>query len=517
MYPGQKAYSFYAMDNWKARSNLMINLGVRYELTIPMKDQLDQVVTFRPGQRSQRLSNAPVGLLFAGDPDPILGTVPRAGYRTDRNNFAPRLGIAYSPKPQSGLLHSLFGESKTAIRLGWGVFYDQSWGGNVTQFQFVQPFAVAQSLTGNQINAAGGTFANPFGSLPNPWPIDLNERQFTGIPALQMFDPNYRTAYTYHYNLSIQRELPWSLMAEIAYVGSNTFKADRERELNVGTVGPGANTGNLQLRRLNPQFGSIGSSESSGRAHYNSAQFRLSRRFRQGLAFDGSYVFSKSLDNGSSPQSIGVFFSVGAVSSRSYPSMWARSAFDRNHNFVLSYTYDLPTLKRGGFVSRLANGWQVGGITQFRSGGPIEIFQFLDSTLTGATSSGNPDLVGPFVQLDPRQPRTFVVNGVPQTGNFFFDPTAFRIVTVANFTQARRGSLGRNRINGPGVNLSAVSLIKKTRLAETHEIELRADISNLFNHTNFGSVDRVIGGASFGKATSAAPGRSIQLSARYTF
>jgi len=517
MYPRQKAYSFYAMDNWKAQQGLMINLGVRYELTIPMKDQLDQILTFRPGQRSQRFPNAPVGLLFVGDPDPILGSVPRAGYRTDRNNIAPRLGIAYSPNAKSGLLHSLFGESRTAIRLGWGVFYDQSWGGNVTQFQFVQPFAVSQSLGANQINAAGGTFANPFGSIPNPWPIDLNERQFTGFPALQMFDPTYRTAYTLHYNLSIQRELPWSLMAEIAYVGSNTFKADRERELNLGIVGPGANPGNLQLRRTYPQFGSIANSESSGRARYDSGQFRLSRRFRQGLGFDASYVFSKSLDNGSSPQGIGFFFSLGAVSARSYPSLWARSAFDRNHNFVLSYTYDLPELRRSGFLGRITNGWQVGGITQFRSGGPMEIFQFLESTLTGATSSGNPDLVSTFVQLDPRQARTFIINGVPQTGNYFFDPTAFRAVTVANFTQARRGSLGRNRINGPGVNLSSVSLIKRTRLAESHEIELRADISNVFNRTNFGSVDRTIEIPSFGQARSAAPGRTIQLSARYTF
>jgi hypothetical protein len=512
-YPRQRSYSFYAQDDLRVRPNLTINLGLRYELTPPLRDELDQVSVFRPGQRSERVPNAPVGVLFAGDIDPILGTVPRAGYPTDKNNLAPRVGIAYSPRPRSGWFRSLFGEAKSSIRAGWGVFYDQTYGFNLSRFQFIEPFSVFQFLL-DEIGPAGGTFANPFGSLPNPWPLDLGERVFTATPALNPYDPSFRTAYTYQYNLSFQRELPGSLLMELAYVGSNTFKAERERELNLATVGPGATIDNVQSRRIYPQFSTIPNHESSGRARYDSFQVRLTRRFRRGLAFDGSYVLSKGLDNGSSPLGTGSTFVVGAAPSRAYPFEWARSAFDRRHNFVVSYTYDFPVTKRGGLVGGVLNGWQIGGITQFRSGSPMEITQFADSTLTARTAQGNPDLIGPYRRLDPRQRQTIIVNGVPQTGNFFFDPSAFRVV---NPSQARAGTLARNVFDGPGVNQWAASIIKSTSISEAHRIEIRADINNLFNHAQFFTPETFVDFSDFGRVSSAAPGRTVQLSVRYSF
>ena len=158
--------------------------------------------------RSTILPQAPIGLLFVGDAEPILGTVPPGAYPTDKNNLAPRFGLAYTPRSSSSLGKTLLGEDKTVIRAGAGVFYDQTFGFSATQYSFTQPFSVTQSLTANQMNAAGGTFANPYGTIPNQWPLDLSERLFIGVPALQPFDPTFRTAYTYQYNLTIQRELP---------------------------------------------------------------------------------------------------------------------------------------------------------------------------------------------------------------------------------------------------------------------------------------------------------------------
>ena len=91
------------MDDWRVKPNLTVNLGLRYELAPPLEDKFGQSIAFRPGQRSQRFPNAPVGVLFVGDPDPVLGTVPAGGYPTDKNNFAPRIGFAYSPAPTSGI------------------------------------------------------------------------------------------------------------------------------------------------------------------------------------------------------------------------------------------------------------------------------------------------------------------------------------------------------------------------------------------------------------------------------
>jgi hypothetical protein len=515
LYPRQKSYFFYGMDDWRARTNLTINLGLRYELTTPLRDKLGQAVAFRPGQQSQRFPQAPQGLLFPGDPDPVFGTVPQAGYSTDKNNFAPRLGIAYSPQPKSGLLHLLFGEGRTAIRAAWGLYYDTAIGLTSTDVAFIQPFSVSQTLTSSQLRAAGGTFANPFGALPNPFPLDLSRRTFTGTPDVEPVDPAFRTAYSYQYNLTIQRELPWSILMELAYVGRNSFKQNRERDLNLSIVTIDATPDDFQERRLFPQLGGIFTQESTGRARYDSAQLRLSRRFKSGLAFDVSYVFSKTLDNGSLPL---LDFTPG-------PERWARSDFDRRHNFVLSYTYEFPRTSRKGIGGQLVNGWQLGGIWQLRSGLPLSIQQFIDPTLTNATRPGIPDFVGPFVRYDPRQFRTIMVNGVPVSGNFFFDPNAFRAVPTDDPTQARAGTLGRNVFDGPGLNLWDMTIVKRFRVSESSNIEFRADIRNLFNHALFDLPGLEVPTedfefSNFGRVTSSGSGvggRQVQFSLRYSF
>lgn len=510
LYPRQHAYYFYGLDDWRVTPNLTLNFGLRYELVPNLVDENDQFNVFRPGEKSQLLPQAPLGVLFIGDPDSVLGTVPPGVYPTDKNNFAPRFGLAYTPRSSSDFGKKLLGEGKTVIRLGAGVFYDQTYGFSATQYSFTQPFSVTQSLAANQINAAGGTYVNPFGTLPNPWPLDLSERTFTGTPQLQPFDPTFRTAYTYQYNFTIQRELPWSLLVDFGYVGNISAKLNRERELNWAVVGPGATTANVQARRIYQQFGSIPSQESTGRARYDSFQVRLTRRFAAGLALDSSYVFAKALDNGSNPQVSQLVLTN--------PLRWARSSNDRRHNFVASYTYAFPKSRASSWVKYVADGWQIGGITQFRSGVPMDISQIGDTTLSGRIigGRGNPDLIGEFVKFDPRNFQTIVVDGVARTGNFFFDPRAFRNVTVTDYTQARPGTLGRNVFSGPGINTWAASFIKHTVIAERHDIELRADIDNLFNHANF-FTPSLITGATFGGVTSADTGRTLQISLRYRF
>lgn len=507
-FPQQTSYFAYLLDDWRATPNLTINLGLRYELAPPFKDELDQVSVFRPGQQSRRYPSAPIGLLFVSDPDPILGVVPRGGYPTDKNNFAPRIGIAYSPGPRSGWLLTLLGRRKTAIRAGWGLFYDATHGRSFTDVRTTQPFSITRALSAAQMTAAGGTFANPYGSLANPFPLDLSARTFSGFPSIQPFDAGFRTAYTYQYNLTIQRELPWSLLIEGAYVGSNSFKQNRERQLNFARVGPSATPDNFQERRLFPQLGEILSQESTGRANYNAAQIRLSRRFKQGLAFDGSYVFAKAMDDASST----------SLNFESNQLQWARSDHDRTHNFVFSYTYEIPVRKGNKLRYAILGGWQIGGITEFRSGVPLDITQATDSTLSGEFTTGRPDFAGPFVVFNPREVRTLVVDGVPITGNFYFDPNAFRRVEATSFLDAREGNLGRNALTGPGISLWSLSLVKSVAIAESHRIELRADIRNLLNHALFSQpVQELDANLPAGTIVTAGPGRSLQVSIRYSF
>jgi outer membrane receptor protein involved in Fe transport len=508
-YLRQRSYYLYVMDDVRPRQNLTLNLGLRYELAPPIKDELDQVNVFRPGQQSERFPEAPTGLLFAGDPDPILGTAPRGGYATDANNFAPRLGLAYSPEPETGLARAIFGQGVTVIRVGAGLFYDHTLGQSFSQQSSAQPYSITQTLTLSQMSAFHGNFADPFGMMPSPWPLDLTKGIFTTTPEIQPFDPRFRTAYSYHYNLTIQRELPFSLLMEIAYVGSNSFKLNRERELNAAELLPGASIIDVQFRRRFPNFSRIPSQESTGRARFDSLQTRISRRLSNGLSFDLSYVYGKSLDDGSGTQ----------LNLNGSPSRWARSDFDRMHNFVASYGYSPPSTRYEGVLGAALNGWQIAGITEFRSGQPIDIFQDLDSTLTAAHPAGSPDLVSPFIKYDPREVRTLIVNGAPVTGNFFFDPTSFKVVDVGNYTEARLGTLGRNVFDGPGMSLWSFSAIKRFKISESQQLTLRSDVRNLFNRALFQmrAPSLRANSLSFGQVVSAAPGRNIQLSIRYIF
>jgi hypothetical protein len=494
--PRQRSYSAYVMDDWRLRPDLTLNVGVRYELTPPFIDALNQVVVFRPGAHSSTFPNAPEGMLFPSDPDPILGRVPRAGYRASLVDFAPRFGVAFSPQ-SGGLTRKLLGSGKSAIRAGFGMFYSPTYGYDFSKFTSLAPFSNVVSVDVGK----DGSFANPFGTQPNPFPIAPRDVPLSLGASIHTFDPRFRPAYTYQYNVTIQRELRGSLLLELSYIGSNSFRLDREIELNPYN-GPLPWFG-FWGRRYNA-LGNVDVQTSDGRSHYDSLQARLSHRFRGGLMFDVSYVLSKSLDNASGPS----YYTTGNssqfdVAGASYPYSWARSEFDRRQNFVAFYSYDFPEVAKGGLLGVLLNRWQIGGITQLRSGTPLD--------LVALTANLRPDFVGRFRRFDPRQVRTFIVDGTAVTSNFLFDPNAFAYPSVPS------GNLGRNVFDGPGLNLTSLSVVKRNYIHESQQIELRADITNLFNHANFSTLGTLAGSLGFGQVTSARAGRSVQLSIKYKF
>jgi hypothetical protein len=505
-YPRQRGFGVYALDEWRPRPNFALNLGLRYEVVPPVNDKMDQVNAFRPGHRSRRFPHAPIGLLFAVDPDPVLGRVPRGLYATDKNNLAPRLGLAYSPQPVESVLDWLAGNGKAVLRAGFGVFYDNTAGIALARVSSTQPYSISQTLPSAVIRENGGTFANPFGRAGTPWPLDLNRRDFHGIPNLQVIDPHFRTPYVFHYNVRIQRELAGSLYFEAAYVGSQSSKLARQREINEASLTPDATPTNVQLRRRNPLLASVMQQESSARARYDSLQVRVNRKVARGLLVDASYVYGRSLDNASEP--------LAGVSTD--PTRWGRSSYDRKHSFVASYAYELPKLG-AGWAAAVLEGWQLYGITECRSGLPLDIAQGFDSSLTGRWPLGNPDLSKPVAKFDPRKPREVVFQGIARTGNYFFDPASFKTVNAAGLN-ARAGNLGRNVVDGPGLAVWSLSIAKRFPLAGSHKLALRADIRNLFNRANFQPPETLLDDAtSFGKVSLAGPGRNVQLSLKYFF
>ena len=516
-YQRQPAFAGYVMDDWRLHPDLTLNLGLRYELTPPVVDLLNQFSVFRPGQRSVRFPNAPAGQLFVGDPDPVFGEVPRGGYGTDWNNLAPRIGIAYSPHPDSGFGRLLLGDGRSVIRASVGLFYNPTSGTTVSGLPYNWPFSGSVALHEAQHRDADSlaSFANPWGGRPNPFPITPGDDP-PSFASMHTFDPAFRTPCTYHYSLTVQRQLGWSLLLDVGYIGKSSFKLEREQVTNATPSSP-----------LWYLVGEILSQESTGRARYDSFYARVARKIGQ-LTFDASYSFGKSLDDSTGPASSdssttgplggGDYFRSGAD-----PYVWARSSFDRRHNFAAVFTYSLPHVARSGFFGLLANGWEVGGLTQLRSGTPLDIWTY--ALRSGRGLGIRPDLIGPFRRLDPRNVTTFVVNGATVTGHFFFDPTAFA-VPAGGLESGENGNLGRNVFDGPGINLTSLSVAKRNRIFKSHELELRADITNLFNHANFTAPQTVMPSngvgistysEGFGIVTSTLGGRAIQLSMKYRF
>jgi hypothetical protein len=213
------------------------------------------------------------------------------------------------------------------------------------------------------------------------------------------------------------------------------------------------------------------------------------------------------MDNASEPL-------VGASTDQ---TRWGRSSYDRRQAFVGSYAYELPGVGVNGRAGSLLNGWHICGITEYRSGLPMDIAQIQDSSLTGRWQRGNPDLVAPVARYDPRQARRIVFQNVVSTGNYFFDPLAFKQVSQMGLS-ARPGNFGRNILDGPGLQLWSASISKQVPVTTEQKLVIRADVRNLFNHANFQMPNLLVDDfASFGKVSLAGPGRNVQLSLKYVF
>jgi carboxypeptidase family protein len=463
-----ESYSFFVNDSIRVRPSLTLSVGLRYEYNSPPVDTEDRANIYDPT----------TGTLVQ------VGTngVPRAGYDSDMNNFAPRVALAWA-----------LGRS-TVIRAGYGVYYDQS------------PLAPGEGL---YFNAPFYDFRFYFQSdqapltIFNPFPFNTPSQS---APSGFAFDRNLRTAYTQQWNLSVQRQLGDSLVAELAYVGSKSAKLLAARDINQ----PPASPQQPNLPR-NPLFGEITQQEGSAASNYHSMQARLQQRLSFGLSLLGAYTYGKSIDNAS-----GVFSSAGDPN---YPqnsfdtsAERARSSFDIRHRFSLSYSYDLPfgkgksLLSNAGIATALLTGWQTYGVVTLQTGRPftVALLPEFDNSNTGISSLGflgndRPNLIGQ-AELD---------NPTPER---WFNTAAFAVPAFGSF-----GNSGRNILDGPSYKNVNFSLAKNTAIRETATIQFRMEFFNLFNHPNFGLPDNFVGSPSFGRLISADSPRRIQFGLKLLF
>ena len=505
----QTQQAFYAQDAWKLRPNLTLTYGLRYEYSgVPLN-----ALPFPAVDVNTALT------------DPLTK---RVLVQNDRNNFGPRLGVAYTPH----ILGGLFGNGKTVLRAGFGTFYD-------TLFSNILANNAASTP-----NVTGGTVV---GALTGATPRGVSD--FSAVvpsitPALSPFDAvttvasDLRSPETLQWNVNVERSLPGSWIATVAYVGTRGEHLYLNHELNPG----------VDSVRLNPDRGSIFARTNNGDSIYHALQTKVERSFKNGFLFRGAYTFSRSIDNGSE-----VFVTSGgstrAQDQFSFRGDRGPSAFDRKHRAVFTWVYELPKVHGDSGALRavkfVTNGWQVSGTASFESGAPESIF-FGGFDQNGDLSGFNdrPSLGNPAVPinyspacLDPAGTCNtgvgFSVDGVnfvdfnssfgfdPATGNFTAKASDFHYLAILG----KNGSIGRNSFYNPGRQDWAMSIQREFKIHESQAFLLRMEAFNPFNHPNLGggedgvpSVSGDILSSTFlNRAVTSVGGRSVKFFLRYSF
>jgi len=462
-----ETWAFFAQDSFRVRPDLTITAGLRYEYTSPPVDIGDRANLYDPATGTL----VPVG----------TGGVPRSGYKSDANNFAPRVGIAWSP-----------GRGDTVVRAGYGVYFDQSALAPAEGLYFNAPyfdFRLFFTLPPQPPVFPGYTL-----TLTDPFPI--NSFPIT-LPASALnFQRDLSMPYSQHWNLTVQRRLGATRSMEIGYVGTRGTHLITARDIN--QPAPATAFPNF---RPNPQFDDITSVESRASSIYHALQARFQQRLWCGVTVLSSYTWSKSIDDASG------FFASSAdpnfpQDSNNTAAERSLSNFDTRQRFTLGYTYDIPLgpLAARQWVKQVFGGWQTNGILALQSGRPftVALLPELDQSNTGRSVLGfgandRPNLVG--------NPRL----GSPSEAAWF-NAAAFQLQPFGSF-----GTAGRNILESPGLAVFNMSMVKHLEWSDRLRLQFRSEFFNLFNRTNYDLPDSFLGSPTFGQITSAGAPRHIQF------
>jgi len=557
----------FAQDSWKVKSNLTLNLGLRWEVSMPWYDTQGKIQTFAPGEQSTEFPLAPSGLVFPGDPG-----IPKTLAPTRYDNIGPRLGLAYSPGFSEGILGKIFGgPGKSSIRAAYGLYYTSVEDLNLFYEVADAPFGLywtsPVSVMFNEpfrIRATGASlgqrfpFTAPVPGSPSNKTLDFSVYEpFNFFPG---YDIHNKLPYAEHFNLSIQRELSKSTVLTLAYVGTEGHRLITQNDANPGSAAlcqqltaegaidvtaggtPGCGPGNendvFQLpsatvpcstlsptplpgcvystrqQILNPNFCPGGAQVCYGSSNtntltsansiYNSAQVTLERKASD-FTFLAAYTFAKGLDDSSAFNDL-VNFEDPKLSR-------GLSSSDIRHNFVVSYIWAIPFDRAfGNAPKRLTQGWQMEGITRFSTGFPIQMNQANgDASLAGSSATDMPNQVGSVVIVNPRKSNP----GCPTTDGTgcYFLPSAFAVNTdLGTF-----GTASRRFFHGPGFNNTDFGFSKRTVIKENYAFDVRLEFFNIFNHAQFMNTTGMgnISGSSFGIVTDARDPRIGQVSAKF--
>jgi hypothetical protein len=507
---------YFIHDDWKVAKRLTVNLGLRWEPYFPYHEVDGRVEGFsipnyQAGIRSTVYPNAPPGLLFRGD-----AGFPTNGTGNNYKDWGPRVGFAYD----------VFGDGKTSLRGGAGVFYDSATNG-IFNNNMVDEAPFAQQIL---ITNPPGPFSNPLANSPQyanvfpaPFPVPKNV-VLPGPVAVTTFNLAGNLAFkvpvVYSWNLTLEHQFGSQWLGRLAYVGSHSSHLSLQQYLNPSVYIPGSNLSE-QARVIFPGYSNnMELLDESGNSHYDSLQFTMQKRLAHGVSVLANYTWQKSIDNvPPSSGSTGAGATGGAgplpipwYASGSNQLDYGTSDFNREQVLVISYLWDIPAPPTSNkFVKAALGNWELTGIVTAEKGLPFSIFAGKDVSQTGLN-----------------QDRAVYLGGDPLGGTACKSAPCENYINPAAFGQPAPGTVGnvgKGALVGPGLFNWDMGLFKNIPITERFRAQLRGEFFNTFNHSNFttpasgGSNYPNINQSSstFGTITSANDPRIIQLAVKVTF
>jgi hypothetical protein len=465
------SWDLFILDDWRVRGNLTINIGLRYEYLSPYTEENHQLANLdaAPGfvAVTPVCAIAVNGCVTAG---PYSGAFPATLVNPDRNNFAPRIGIAWKPM------------AKTVVRAGYAINYNTSqYAAIVQNLSFQPPFDFTQTNIGAA--ATPLLLQNAFAAVPSNTTTNTY-----GV------DRNYRLGYVQIWNLDIQRELTKTLLLNVDYNGSKGTHLDMFRAPNRTPTG-------LRIAGVQPFLWETSDADSI----LHSGTVRLRKRMSHGLSVGGRYTYSKSIDNASS---IGSGAVVVAQNDLDLAAERGLSSFDQRHRLTADYVYEFPfgTNKRWlsttTLASRIFGDWQWSGNISFATGFPFtaRVLGSFTDVAGGVNGTLRANVTG--------QPVSVPDPSVAE----WFNTAAFVIPAPGQF-----GDAGRNSIEGPHTFSMNMAMAKTFNLGDTKGFEVRLQAMNVFNTPQFTTIDTVVNSPTFGRVVGVGGMRKMQFLARYRF
>ena len=545
-YTNNWSTGLFVQDNFRIIPRLTLNLGVRWDIQTPPTDPMNRGTSFQVGQQSTAVPAAPQGALFNGDPGVTRGIVPVRWH-----HVSPRVGFAWDP----------FGDGKTSIRAGAGVFYGSVSGNEWNTVTNFEPSAVrfgftnvTQQVTGSGMTAVpqGATLSCPYNKLvaknasgaplgptvtcaagsgtgvtgTDPFPFVPPQFLTPGGPFFG-FAKNFQWPYSYQLNLSVQRQVTSNFSVSAAYVGNLTHDLPFAQDINApatGSLAPAcATTGGANIVERRPidntgvatcaapgsPFGTVLLVQSNQTASYNGLQATAQLRVTHGLMLYSFYTFSHTFD---SVQLDNTTTQGGAEDMTNLRLERGPADFDLRHQFVTALVWRLNYYHGDRLLARgVINGWTISPIINVHSGFPFSVLNGIDANLTGNSSAERAELVpGQNPVLSNR------------TAAKWFNTAAFCQIPSLSPTCPSNGisidgNSARNMLRGPTFKDVDLAISRDFVFKEHLDLQLRADAYNVFNMVSLNPPGATVGSATFGVITSASAMRQLQLGLRFTF